>query len=95
MKRVAMKSIRISNCGGTERTKCNRHMSHQTGAIFDTVPFQTTELIKAFKQPRPAQAMNKVVPTFQARGASGQSIVVPTKSQASDGIYLPGANKAE
>jgi hypothetical protein len=68
-------------------------MSHQIGAIFDTVPFQTTELMKAFKQPRPAQAINKVVPTFQARGASGQSIVVLT-SQASDGFYLPGANKA-
>lgn len=32
------------------------------------VPFHTIELIKTFKQPRPAQAMYKMVPTFQARG---------------------------
>ena len=42
------------------------HMSHQTGATFNTVLFQTTELMKAFKQPRPTQAMYKEVPTFQA-----------------------------
>ena len=44
----------------------HRHMSHQTGATFATVSFQATELIKAFKQPRPAQAMNAQVPTFHA-----------------------------
>jgi hypothetical protein len=43
-------------------------MSHQTGATFAVLWSQTTELMNPFKQPRPAQAMNKVVPTFQARG---------------------------
>jgi len=41
-------------------------MSHQTGATFFTELFQITELIKKFKQPRPAQTMYKEVPTFQA-----------------------------
>lgn len=42
-------------------------MSHQTGATFAVLLFQTTELMNPFKQPRPAQAINNVVPTFQAR----------------------------
>lgn len=50
-------------------------MSHQTGATFAVLWSQTTELMNPFKQPRPAQAMNKIVPTFQARvgDENGQS----------------------
>ena len=43
-------------------------MSHQTGATFATEWFQTTELMKAFKQPRPAQSIYKEVPTFDTGG---------------------------
>jgi len=36
------------------------------GAKFSTVLFQRTELMNKFKQPKPAQAMYREVPTFQA-----------------------------
>ncbi len=90
------KSTRISDYEGTEKTEWNRHMSHQTGATFAVLLFQTTELIKLFKQPRPAQAINKVVPTFQARGARIiDQFVTLTRSKASGENYLLGANKVE
>ena len=53
---------------GPKEQKCNRHISHQIGATFAMLLFQTTELMNPFKQPRPAQIINKEVPTFQARG---------------------------
>ena len=60
-------------------------MSHQTGATFAMLLFQTTELMNPFKQPRPAQAMNKVVPTFQARGGRIiNQFMDLTKGEASD-----------
>jgi hypothetical protein len=56
-------------------------MSHQTGAIFAAVFFQATELIKAFKQARPAQTIYKDVPTFHAGRASTTSTVNFTVNQ--------------
>jgi hypothetical protein len=55
--------------GLKEQSVTNIQMSHQTGATFAMLWSQTTELMNPFKQARPAQPMNKTVPTFQARGA--------------------------
>lgn len=56
-------------------------MSHQTGARFATVSFQTTEFIKRIKQASPDQTIYTQVPTFRAgikarekRQAQAQSI---------------------
>ena len=78
-------------------------MSHQTGATFAIELFQTTELMKKFKQARPAQAMYKQVPTFHAggkrkRGRKPQArSVYGTSKEARVGrrVYLPNANKTE
>lgn len=51
---------------GREKVKVYGQMSHQTGATFSIEWFQTIELMKRFRQPRPAQAMYKQVPTFHA-----------------------------
>jgi hypothetical protein len=65
--------LQISKGGWRER-RGYRHMSHQTGATFSTELFQTTELMKKFKQPRPAQAMNNTVPTFDAGSKSWEKV---------------------
>jgi len=73
-------------------------MSHHTGATFAVLLFQTTELMNAFKQPRPAQAMNKVVPTFQARGTMIKKNPAVNQTKGKEGLgrkYLLDANTAE
>jgi hypothetical protein len=68
-------------------------MSHQTGATFDVVLFQTTELMNAFKQPRPAQAMYKEVPALQARTES--RVNNGNKKNDVERTHIPNANKVE
>lgn len=73
-------------------------MSHQTGATFAVLLFQTTELMNPFKQPRPAQAINNVVPTFQARERRKNNQSMCGFQRESKGVgrrYLLDANTAE
>lgn len=44
----------------------NSQMSHQTGAGLRTLSFQTTELMKRFRQAKPVYTMFRHVPIFQA-----------------------------
>ncbi len=69
-----------------------RHMSHQTGAIFATEWFQTTEFMKAFKQPRPVQIIYKTMPRFHAGGKQYQYSGMahnkkPTKENAENSAF--------
>lgn len=49
-----------------EATETREDMSHQTGAGLLKLLFQTTELMKKFRQARPVQAILRHVPVFQA-----------------------------
>ena len=88
---------------GRDKVEVYRHMSHQTGATFAIVLFQTTELMNEFKQARPAQAMYKQVPTLRAeakrkRGRQPRAQSMHgTSKKAGVGTrpHLPIANKRE
>jgi len=54
-------------------------MSHHTGAQLIALLFQTTELMKALRQPKLAQAMYRQVPVFQASRCHGNGMLTRTK----------------
>lgn len=95
LKRVAIAGQRDTGqqTGEGQEHREYEQMSHHTGAKFCTEEFQTTELINKFKQPRPAQAMYREVPTFQAEAEWDRSIW--QKWLSSSKSYPPGASIME
>jgi hypothetical protein len=66
-------------------------ISHHTGAVFRTLSFQMTELMKALRQPTPAQNMYRQVPVFHAAG--NRSDTSPMEDQRQKAYLLNAKGK--